>query len=116
MSYDPQLIGTATTLAATVLCSIPSLSSFALQLRSRDVKQEAYEDADGKGSPESVRAYSARLPKAAILLFAALTCAASLATAVLVTLHFGKDGLFLPNWLCAASSVSLNLNHPCLRP
>ena len=100
------IVAVATGLGIIGLVSLPAVTTFSSQLTTRDPKQDAYEDEDGKATPESVKAYSAKLPKSLIVLFAALGCATAIATAVLATLDIGKDGLFLENWLSAAASVS----------
>jgi hypothetical protein len=115
MRHDSLLIGVGTGLAVVGLCSIPSLTSFLLQLRSKEPRQDEYEDADGKATAESVKAYSARLPKAVILLLAALGTAAALAISVLVTLDVGKDGLSLENWLSSGAWVR-RAQSPSRRP
>lgn len=92
------------------LASLPAVSTFILQLTTREPKQDTYEDEDGKATPESVKAYSAKVPKFFILLFAVLGCATAIATGVLTTLHIGNDGLLLENWLSAGASVSYNLS------
>lgn len=106
MHHDPLVVAVATGLGIILLVSTPAFFTFTSQLTTRQPKQETYEDKDGKATPESVTAYSARLPKTLIVLFAALTCSTGIATAVLATLHIGQDGLFLENWLSAGASVS----------
>jgi hypothetical protein len=68
------------------LCSFPSLSAVAARLTKPDVKQETYEDADGKATPESMKAFSAKVPKTIILLLAATGLPISIAL-LLLTLH-----------------------------
>ncbi|KAJ9151903.1 p-loop containing nucleoside triphosphate hydrolase protein [Pleurostoma richardsiae] len=87
------------------LLSLPSISSLALQLSKREPKEDLYEDADGKSTPESVKAYSAKWPKAAILALAFIGCATAIAVAVLTTLHSSQHELSLENWLSAAAWV-----------
>lgn len=99
-------IAVATGLAIVGLVSLPALSAFVSQLTVREPKPDTYEDEDGKATPESVKAYSAKVAKFFILLFAALGCATAIATAVLATLHIKKDAIFLENWLSAGASVS----------
>lgn len=106
MPHDPMVVAVATGLGIILLVSIPAVFTFISQLTTRQPKQDAYEDKDGRATPESVAAYSAKLPKILIVLFAALTCSTGIATAVLATLHIGQDGLFLENWLSAGASVS----------
>lgn len=107
MHNESLVAGVGTGLGAIALCSIPAVSGLILQLSRREPKQEElYEDGDGKSTPESVKAYSAKLSKSAIVLLASLGSGASLAVAVLVTLRIGKDGLFLENWLSAGAWVS----------
>lgn len=100
------VVAVATGLGIILLVSIPAVFTFISQLTTRQPKQTSYEDEDGKATLASVTAYSAKLPKTLIVLFAALTCSTGVATAVLATLHIGRDGLFLENWLSAGASVS----------
>lgn len=111
MHNESLVTGVGTGLGLIGLCSIPAVSAVLLQLRRREPKQDAYEDEDGKSTPEAVKAYSARLAKSAILLLSSVGLGASLAVAVLVTLHIGKDGLFLENWLTTGAWVSSTLHH-----
>lgn len=115
MHHDPMVVAVATGLGIILLVSIPAFLTLTLQLTTRQPKQETYEDKDGKATPESVTAYSAKLPKTLIALFAALTCSTGIATAVLATLHIGQDGLFLENWLSAGASVSIMLSYSAFR-
>ncbi len=104
MPQEAWLAGVGTGLAAVGLCSLPAVSSFIVQLRKRDPKQDTYEDEDGKSTPEAVKAFSAKPSKAAITLFASIGCGLSLAVSVLGTLRL-RDGKCLENWLCAAAWV-----------
>ncbi|KAK3935918.1 P-loop containing nucleoside triphosphate hydrolase protein [Diplogelasinospora grovesii] len=96
MRDDSMLVAVATGLAVITLCSVPSISGVVTQLRRRDPKQETYEDEDGKATPESVRAYSAKLSKSLIVVFAGAGCALSIALGLLST---GSEGIRLENWL-----------------
>lgn len=106
MRHDPTTVAVAAGLGIIGLVSLPALTTFTLRLTTREPRQDSYEDEDGKATPESLKAYSSKLPKSLIVLFAALGSATAIATAVLATLDIGKDGLFLDNWLSAAASVS----------
>ncbi|KAK4129639.1 P-loop containing nucleoside triphosphate hydrolase protein [Parathielavia appendiculata] len=70
-------IGAGTALIA--LCSAPALSSIVTRLSKRDAKQDTYEDGDGKATLESIKAYSAKLPKSLALTSAAAGLAMSIA-------------------------------------
>lgn len=105
MSNESLLAGVAAGLAVTGLCSIPAVSGLVAQLRKREPKQESYGDGDGTSTPEAVKAYSAKLPKALILVFSTVGTAVSIALAVLSTLHASEDDLFLENWLSVAAWV-----------
>ncbi|KAL1882253.1 hypothetical protein Daus18300_000739 [Diaporthe australafricana] len=107
MHYDSMVVAVATGLGIIALVSIPAVFNFTLQLTTRQPKEDAYEDEDGKATPESVKAYSSKLAKTFIVVFAALACTTTIATAVLATLHVGQDGLFLENWLSAGASILL---------
>lgn len=105
--HDASLeIAVATGLALIGLVSVPAVSTFLLQLASREPRSDTYEDADGKATPESIRAYSSKWPKTFIVLFALISSSTSVATAILTTLHIGQDGLLLQDWLTAGASVS----------
>lgn len=107
-------IASATGLGLIGLVSIPAITNLALQLTTREPRQDTYEDEDGKATPESIKAYSAKLPKTLIVVSAVIASATSIATAVLATLNIGKDGLFLENWLSAGASVSCSFEPtPC---
>lgn len=107
MHHDSMTIAVAACLAIVGLSSLPAISTFIVQLTTREPKQDTYEDEDGKATPESMTAYSAKVSKTFIVLFATLGCATAIATAILATLHIGKDGLFLENWLSAGASFLL---------
>lgn len=108
MHHDSIAVAVATGLGIIGLVSIPAVLTSTLHFTARrQPKQDTYEDEDGKATPDSVAAYSARLPKTLIVLFAALACSTGIATAVLATLPPGQDGLFLQVWLSAAASILL---------
>lgn len=103
MRQDESLVVVAVAgLAFVALCTAPSATTALSQFRSRQTKPDAYEDEDGKSTPEAVAAYSAKLPKAAILVLAATGLGTSLALAILSTLHVAEDEWFLENWLLMA--------------
>lgn len=115
MLVDDSLeIAVATGLAIVGLVSVPAVSSLVLQLTTREPKQDTYEDKDGKATPESVKAYSAKWPKTFILLFALLSSGTSIATSVLTSLETGNSGLFLENWLSTGASVSCDSHNPTM--
>ncbi|KAK3398126.1 P-loop containing nucleoside triphosphate hydrolase protein [Sordaria brevicollis] len=75
-----------TGLALVGLGSLPAVSGFVQRFRKREARQEVlYEDADGKATVESQRAYSAKVPKTVILLSAAAGFTLSIAIALLST-------------------------------
>lgn len=110
MHENSTIVAVATGLGVIGLVSLPAISIFVLQLTTHEPKQNTYEDKDGKATPDSVKAYSAKVPKSLIVLFAALGFATAISTAVLATIHVERDGLFLENWLGAGASVSYT--HP----
>jgi hypothetical protein len=65
------------------LCSVPALGSIAKRISKRDAKQDTYEDGDGKASPESLKAYSAKLPKAVVLASAVAGLGVSIALLII---------------------------------
>jgi hypothetical protein len=103
MRDESTLVAVGTGLAVIGLCTYPSLTGIISQLRRRDKKHEVYEDDDGKATPETAKAYSAKVSKTFVLLFAAIGFGVSIAHAIL-----SKDveHLFLENWLGVAAWVS----------
>lgn len=69
--YDSLLAFFGTGAAIIGLCSIPAVSAVATRIRRPEPKIDIYEDEDGKATPESMKAFSAKVPKTLILLFAA---------------------------------------------
>lgn len=102
------LASSAAGLGLIGLLSIPAALSLASQLRRAESKTEVYEDEDGKSTPEAVAAYSAKVSKACILLFAVIGLGLSIALAVLSTLG-ETNGIFLENWLSVGTWVSRSL-------
>ncbi|KAK0632070.1 hypothetical protein B0T14DRAFT_20538 [Immersiella caudata] len=84
--YDSLLALFGTGVAIVGLCSLPAVSSITTRLTRPEPKAEIYEDEDGRASPESMRAFSTKVPKALILLFAAAGLPISVAL-LFLTLH-----------------------------
>lgn len=80
-SFMLKVFGTGTALIG--LCSAPALGSIAICLGKRDARRETYEDGDGKATPESMKAYSAKLPKSLAAVSAAAGLGVSIALLVL---------------------------------
>jgi hypothetical protein len=95
----------AVALAVIGLLSVPAVINLSAQLRQRDPKPEVYEDADGKSTPEATKSFSAKIPKAFIVVFSVIGLGLSIALAVLSTLD-AEDALCLENWLSSATWVS----------
>ncbi|KAK8031803.1 hypothetical protein PG990_001537 [Apiospora arundinis] len=115
MSANIGFLGTsAASVGLVALFTIPAVTKLVLQLRTRDAKpSEIYEDKDGKSTPEAVKAFSAKVPKAFILLLSLAGLGLSIALAVLSTLDQEKD-LFLENWLSVAAWALLFLQSICI--
>ncbi|KAI0018566.1 P-loop containing nucleoside triphosphate hydrolase protein [Xylariomycetidae sp. FL0641] len=107
---------TAICLGFIGLFTVPSVLHAISQLRTRHVKSEVYEDADGKSTPEAVQAFSTKIPKTFVLLFALIGLLISLTLAVLSTVQPRGvgDGLFLENWLVVPAWVLLALQATCI--
>ncbi|KAL2755097.1 hypothetical protein ACRALDRAFT_2106706 [Sodiomyces alcalophilus JCM 7366] len=104
-------------LAIVTVCSIPAISGFVSQLRSPSVKDNFYEDKDGKSTPEAVAAFSNRWPKILAVLLAAVGSASSLAIAILSTVDQAapdRQDVFLSDWLLCASWILLVVQAACI--
>lgn len=86
------------------LLTLRAASAVVDRLNNRDVKQEIYEDDDGRATPESMKAFSTTRPKIAIVLFSAI----GLVISILLVLVTQRDSVVtLENLvLIAASWVS----------
>lgn len=94
MPLDSMLTTLATGVGLIGLCSAPALSSAVKRFtRRQERKQDVYEDEDGSASPESMVAYSAKIPKALALTSAGVGLAVS--TTLLVISSSTHDELVL---------------------
>ncbi|KAH6853494.1 P-loop containing nucleoside triphosphate hydrolase protein [Chaetomium sp. MPI-CAGE-AT-0009] len=103
-------------IALVGICSVPALGSTVNRLRRRDAKQDLYEDGDGKATPESVKAYSGKLPKSFAVVSAGAGLAISIALLIISphadgrllidSLNIGSWALLLFQALAIASSRS----------
>ncbi|KAF5631972.1 ATP-dependent bile acid permease [Fusarium tjaetaba] len=111
------VILTGTGLVVVALATTPALATAVTQLRKRAARDNFYEDADGKSTPESLAAFSNRLPKVFILALSAVGLGTSIAISVLHSLS-QSDSLLLRNWLIAGAwalillhAISLSAHH-----
>ncbi|KAF5978089.1 ATP-dependent bile acid permease [Fusarium coicis] len=111
------VILTGTGLVVVALATTPALATAVTQLRKRAARDNFYEDADGKSTPESLAAFSNRLPKVFILALSAVGLGTSIAISVLHSLS-QSDSLLLKNWLIAGAwalillhAISLSAHH-----
>lgn len=93
-------------LGLVALATTPALVAVINQLRKRTPKDNFYEDVDGKSTPESIAAFSNRLPKILILVSSATGLGTSIAVSVLSSLHGSSNELLLKNWLLTGAWVS----------
>lgn len=100
---------TAAVLAIVGLSTSPAVFASINQLRNRTPKDNFYEDADGKSTPETVAAYSSRRPKLLIITFSAIGLATSIAISVLSIFNQPTHYGLIETWLTTASWVSLAL-------
>ncbi|KAH6657339.1 P-loop containing nucleoside triphosphate hydrolase protein [Truncatella angustata] len=107
------LASSAVGLGLVGLLSIPAIVSSAAQLKNREPRTEVYEDEDGKSTPEAVKAYTAKIPKAFILLFSLTGLGLSIALAVLSTLG-ETNGIFLENWFSVGTWGLLAAQAVCI--
>lgn len=91
-----------TGIALIGICSVPALGSTVIRLRRRDAKQDVYEDGDGKATPESVKAYSGKLPKSFVVASASVGLAISIAL-LIISPHANDrlliDSLSIGSWV-----------------
>ncbi|KAL1844357.1 hypothetical protein VTJ49DRAFT_36 [Mycothermus thermophilus] len=104
-------IGAGTALIG--LCSVPAAGDIVARLRKRDAKPDTYEDGDGKATPESVKAYSARVPKSLVLISAAAGLAVSVA--LLVISPLGQRRLWVDSLGTAVWAVAIAASRSSLR-
>jgi hypothetical protein len=111
--YDPaSLISGAVGLALILFCSIPSfleLTSTVWTLK-RYTLAKVYEDKDGVATEEGTEKFSAKVPKIIIATLSLLGLAVSTTLAVLGTLGWAKDGLFIESWINCGAWVCWILN------
>lgn len=106
MHYHQLLKGVGAGLALISLGSVPALVGLVSQFRKKGQKQEIYEDADGRSTPEAVKSYSAKLLKILLLLLSAAGLSVSIALSVHMTLHVSQYALVLENWFTMCAWVS----------
>lgn len=104
---DSLLLVVGTGIALIGACSVPAATSLVLRLTKKEKNDgRIYEDADGKATPESVKAFSAKAAKALVLLFAAVGTALSVVVSVC---SHGHQRFVTEDWMGMAAWV-------CLRP
>jgi hypothetical protein len=102
---DSILLVVGTGVALVGLCSIPAATSLVLRLTKKEKNDSSiYEDADGKATPESEKAFSAKPAKALVLLFAAIGTALSI---VLPVCSLRGQSLVMEDWMSMAAWVCL---------
>ncbi|KAJ4271438.1 hypothetical protein NW762_000140 [Fusarium torreyae] len=113
---------TGTGLVVIALATTPALVTAITQLRKRAAKDNFYEDPDGQSTPESVAAFSNRLPKIFILALATIGLGTSIAISVLSSLNSHSNELLLKNWLIAGAwalilfhGISLSAHHSSVK-
>ncbi|KAI1497200.1 P-loop containing nucleoside triphosphate hydrolase protein [Biscogniauxia marginata] len=110
------LTSSALGLGIITILSSPSVAHVVGHLRSPSPKTESYEDEDGKSTPDALKAFSTKLPKALIIACSVIGLGTSVALAVLETLgpRGQGDGLFLENWLAVPAWALLTLQAICI--
>ncbi|KAI1772668.1 P-loop containing nucleoside triphosphate hydrolase protein [Hypoxylon cercidicola] len=111
------LVTSAVGSGIVILSSLPAVLNLSRQVRSRSrFATGVYEDKDGKSTPDAVGSFSAKVPKAAILVFSLIGLGLSIALAVISTLGRPgiKGGLFLENWLDVINWAFLTLQALCI--
>ncbi|KAI1414944.1 putative ATP-binding cassette transporter protein [Hypoxylon sp. FL1857] len=111
------LVTSAVGLGVVTILSVPAVLNLS-RLRNRGSKfaSEVYEDEDGKSTPDAVKAFSNKIPKAAVLFFSLVGLGLSIALAVFSTLGRQgiEGGLFIDNWLSLVLWALLTLQAICI--
>ncbi|KAI1375361.1 P-loop containing nucleoside triphosphate hydrolase protein [Hypoxylon crocopeplum] len=113
------LVTSAVGLGIVTILSVPAALKLG-RLRSPRAKAkltaEVYEDEDGKSTPEAVKVFSTKAPKAVLLFFSVIGLGLSIALAVISTLDTRGlgGGLFLENWLAVVIWALLTLQAVCV--
>ncbi|KAI1465542.1 P-loop containing nucleoside triphosphate hydrolase protein [Daldinia caldariorum] len=111
------LVTSSVGLGVVTILSIPAALNLS-RLRGRGSKSttEIYEDKDGKSTPEAVKAFSTKVPKAVMLVLSLIGFGVSILLAVISTLGTQaiESGLFLANWLAVIIWVLLTLQVICV--
>ncbi|KAK4227258.1 hypothetical protein QBC38DRAFT_364659 [Podospora fimiseda] len=100
VSNDSVRVAVGAGLAVISLFSLPAASNAVMRLRKREPRQDTYEDADGKSTPEAVKAFSTKLPKSLLLISAIAGLALSIAISLLSA---PAKAISLEDWLSTAS-------------
>ena len=100
-SFTASVVG----LVLVSFLTLPSIVRSISHLRASKSENAIYEDKDGIATEKSMREFSAKTPKILISLFSVAGLLASIALAILDTIH-EVDGLFVENWCNAAAWVS----------
>ncbi|KAM5355421.1 hypothetical protein ACJ41O_002067 [Fusarium nematophilum] len=113
---------TAAGLVVVSLSASPALAAIIAQFRNRTPKDNFYQDGDGQSTPESIAAFSNRLPKSLILALSSLGFGTSISISVLSTLSSDQVELLLNNWLITGAwglillhAVSLSAHHSSVK-
>ena len=101
---DSILLVVATGVALVGVCSIPAATTLTLQLTTKEKKDDRiYEDADGKATPESMAAFSAKPAKTLVVLFAAVGTALSIVLPICSVRgqsFVTEDWMSMAAWVC----------------
>ena len=92
-------------LTLVLLLTIPSTFAIAAQFRETKPRSSTYEDKDGVATPESIAAFTTKVPKIVLSIFTILGLLVSIALAILGTLHLTSDDLFFESWFNVAGWV-----------
>ncbi|KAK1750100.1 ATP-dependent bile acid permease [Echria macrotheca] len=95
--------GSVAALGISALASLPAVAGLIGRARKDKRGDDIYEDEDGKATPESAARFSNRLPKIAVLLWAAFGLALQIAYSVVWGARFPGHTENLWNWLAVAA-------------
>jgi len=92
-------------LVLVFLLTLPALKQFVAHFREPKPKPRIYEDKDGIATEESTAKYSTTIPKILLAIFTILGLLTAIGLAVLGTVNYDQDPMYIENWINFAQWV-----------